>query len=179
MNLVKITVMRNIDDPADDLRVASRVRRDLWAHSPAEVDPNSATHGTHRDENGNAYFQFTTNFLEEVKRVVQEYGHTDRVRIEIVDENSGPECAGCGNIAGPVLPAVCRNCGFRDISPCPYCNQLIARQSYLSISGDLFKCPECHHRVRFHFHEPMFNAAGHYNQPLVVVEKVEEVTHAL
>jgi hypothetical protein len=173
MKKIRITVRHNPDDPADDLRIAARVRRDLWAHSHVEVDPDNPIHGTHRDTDRNAYFEFATNYPDEVSRVLDKYGHTQRVNVAIAKDESGPECANCGNIAGPILPSVCPTCKFRDISACPYCNQEIARQTYLPVSGNLFKCPMCGHRVRLSIHDPLFDSAGHYNQPLVIVEKAE------
>ncbi len=81
--------------------------------------------------------------------------------------------ANCGNVAGPILPTVCPNCRFRDIAACPYCNEEVARQSYLPINGNVFMCPKCQHRVRLAMHDPLFNSAGYYNEPLVLVEKAE------
>ena len=81
------------------------------------------------------------------------------------------ECINCGTYSDPVT--VCPNCGFRDISACPYCNQEIARQAYLPVSGDLFECPKCSRRVRFRFHDPIFDSEERYNQPLVIVEGAE------
>src|SRR5438552_640606 len=101
MDKVRITVRRNPDEPADDLRVAAKVRRDLWAHSPVEVDPDSPVHGTHRDSTQDAYFEFATNYLPEVERVLREFGYTQRVTLKVVKEGVGPECTNCGNIAGP------------------------------------------------------------------------------
>jgi hypothetical protein len=169
---VRITVRHNPEDPADDLRIAARVRRDLWAHSPAEVDPGSPIHGTHRDSERNAYFEFATNHLDEVKRVLREYGYGDRVAQAVVEEADGAECLSCGNIS-PELVTVCPTCGFRDVSPCPYCNSEIPRLEYLSIAGELFKCPKCAHRVRLQVADPLFDAQGHYNQPLVRVVPAE------
>jgi hypothetical protein len=170
---LRVTIRHNPDDSADDLRVAARVRRDLWAHSPVEVDPDSPSHGTHRDADRNAYFEFATNCPDEVQRVIDAFGYATRASVSIVTEGSGPECANCGNVAGPVLPTVCPTCKFRDISACPHCRQEIPRQSYLPVSGDLFKCPECHRRVRLRMIDPLFDSKGHYNQPLVVVDLAE------
>jgi len=50
------------DDRASELRTAADVRRDLWAHSPVEIDPDHPLHGTHRDEEGRAYFELATEF---------------------------------------------------------------------------------------------------------------------
>lgn len=173
MRKVRITIKHNPHDAADDLRLASRMRRDLWARSPVEIDPDSPSHGTHRDAEKNAYFEFATNYPEEVERVIREFGYEERASMTTVREGTGPECAQCGNVAGPVLPTVCPNCGFRDISACPYCNQEISRQCYLKENGDVFKCPACDQRVRLRMNDPLFNTRGYYNEPLVVVERVE------
>lgn len=172
MKKVRIIVRHNPDDPADDLRTAAQIRRDLWAHSPVEVDPDSPRHGTRRDADLNAYFEFATNYRDEVDRILERFG--GRAAASVVTEEAGPECANCGAVAGPVLPSVCPTCRFRDISPCPHCNQEVARQAYLPVRGDRFKCPTCGRGVTFHLHEPLFDDQGHYCQPLIVVERTEE-----
>jgi hypothetical protein len=179
MKKIRITVRHNPDDPADDLRIASQIRRDLWAHSPVEVDPDSPKHRTHRNADRSAYFEFATNYPDEVQRIIGEFADTQRVSMSVVKEEDGPECTNCGHVAGPILPSVCPSCGFRDISPCPHCKQEVARQAYLPVSGDLFKCPMCQHRVRLQVHDPLLDSNGDYNQPLVVVEGAEGQTHAL
>jgi len=159
--------------------VAALVRRDLWAHSPVEIDPDSPAHGTHRDAERNAYFEFATDRFEEVGRVLQEYGHSDRTTVTIIQDGSGAECVNCGNIS-PELVTKCPTCDFRDIDPCPYCNNEVPRLAYLPVSGDLFTCPMCHRRVRLQFNDPLFDADGHYNQPLVRVVPAEApVNHAV
>ena len=110
-------------DRASELRTAADVRRDLWAHSPVEVDPDHPLHGTHRDEDGRAYFEFATEFPKEVRRVIEEYKYTDKVELTETPTLPGEECANCGNVAGPVRPTVCPNCQFRDITPCPICRR--------------------------------------------------------
>src|SRR5947199_6565447 len=140
MQRVRVIVRHNPEDPADDLRVAARVRRDLWAHSPVEIDPDSPAHGTHRDAARNAYFEFATDRFPEVQRVLQDYGHADRVTAEVVSDTPGSECLNCGNVSTE-LNTVCPNCGFRDIDPCPYCNNEVARLAYTPVYGDLFECP--------------------------------------
>lgn len=172
MQRVRVIVQHNPKDPAADLRWAARVRRDLWAHSPVEIDPDSPTHGTHRDADHNAYFEFATDRLSEVRRVLQEYGHADRTKVEVVQDTAGTECPNCGNLS-PQLVTVCPTCLFRDIDPCPYCNNEVARLAYAPVAGDVFKCPMCHRRVRFRFNDPLFDANGHYNQPLVRVSPAE------
>ena len=173
MKKIRITVQHNPDDPVDDLRIAARVRRDLWAHSTVEVSPDSPKHGTHRDADRNAYFEFATNYPDEVQQVLDKYRYAHRVRAAIVTDEVGPECVNCGNISGAVLPTVCPTCQFRDISACPYCHHEVARQSYSPVCSNIFKCPMCGHRVRLRMRDPLFDSKGHYNEPLVIVEKVE------
>jgi len=174
MQRIRLTIRQNPTDPADDLRYAARLRRDLWAHSPVEIDPDSPVHGTHRDLSGNAYFEIVTNYQDEVRRILHEREYESRVSLSVEPGTVGPPCDNCGNIAAPVLPTVCPTCSFRNISPCPHCNREIPRQAYLPIAGDLFRCPMCQDTVRLHFHDPLFNPAGYYNQPLVVVESATE-----
>jgi predicted RNA-binding Zn-ribbon protein involved in translation (DUF1610 family) len=176
MKKVRLTIKRNPEDPADDLRYAARVRRDLWAHSPVEIDPESPVHGTHRDTSRNAYFEFATNYLADVERVLVDQGHHDRVEIAVKEGEVDPECLNCGisTTTKAELWTVCPNCGFRDISACPYCNEQVARSVYLPFNGDVFTCPKCHRRVRLRFHEPLFDSDGHFIQPIVVVEKLSE-----
>jgi hypothetical protein len=172
MQLVRVTIRHNPEVPTDDLRWAARVRRDLWAHSPVEIDPDSPKHSTHRDANRNAYFEFATDQLSEVQRVLREFGYAERASLEIIQEGNGTECINCGNIS-PDLVTVCPNCQFRDIDKCPYCMHEVARLSYIPIGGDVFKCPICHRRVRFQFNDPLFGASGRYNQPLILVNPTE------
>jgi hypothetical protein len=173
MQRVRITIRHNSADPAEDVRLAARARRDLWAHSPVEIDPDSPAHGTHRDAEGNAYFEFATDRLQEVDRVLKEYGHLDGGAMRtIVADGKGTECVNCGDIMAELLP-VCPNCNFRDIDPCPYCNNDIARLAYIAVTGDVFRCPACSRLVRFSFHDPLFDPTGHYNQPLVRVNPAE------
>jgi hypothetical protein len=168
---MRVTV-RATADRAGELRTAADLRRDLWAHSPVEVDPDHPLHGTHRDQDGRAYFEFATDFPGEVRRVIEQYHYTDKVELTEAPPLPGGECVNCGNVTGPVQPAVCPNCGFRDITPCPICQQPVPRQLYSRIAGDLFRCPHCKNRVRLRFNDPMILPGGDYNQPLVVVEEV-------
>jgi hypothetical protein len=172
MQRVRVIVKHNPRDPADDLRWAARVRRDLWAHSPVEIDPDSPAHGTRRDADRNAYFEFATDRTPEVRRVLQEHGYADRARVEVIQEGAGTECVNCGNIS-PELVTVCPTCSFRDIDPCPYCDAEVARLAYAPVAGDLFQCLVCHRRVRFQFNDPLLDESGHYNQPLVRVSPAE------
>ncbi len=170
---IRISVMPT-GDRTNDLRVAAKIRRDLWAHAPVEIDPDNPLHGAHRDEQERVYFEFSTCYPEDVSRVLRENGHDDRVEVQEVREPIGQACQNCGNIVGPVLPTVCPNCYFRDISACPVCHDEVPRQSYMRIDGDLFRCPHCRGRVRLRFNEPMFVDEGAYNQPLIVVDQAEK-----
>lgn len=174
MQRVRVTVKHNPQDPTDDLRWAARVRRDLWAHSPVEIDPDSPRHGTHRDAHKNAFFEFATDRLQEVERVLQEYGHGERAHATVIQDERGTECVSCGNIT-PGLVTVCPTCQFRDIAPCPYCKHEIPRLEYTPVFGDLFRCPMCHKRVRLQFQDAPFDHKGNYKQPLVLVVPAEPV----
>ncbi len=152
MQRVRITVRYNPEDPVDDLRRANRLRRDLWAHSPVTIDPDAPEGGTLRDANRNAFFEFVTDQLPEVHRVLRDYGYADRTMVDVVEEGDGTECVNCRKIA-PQLFSVCPNCSFRDVEPCPYCDSEVSRLEYIPVRGDLFTCPKCHHRVWFRFNE--------------------------
>lgn len=167
---LRITV-RPTGDRTEDLRIAANVRRDLWAQSLVEIDTDNPLHGTHRDEQERAYFEFATDHRDAVDRILTEHGHARLVMVTPVDGPVGQGCQNCGNIAGPILPPVCPNCYFKDITRCAACDELVSRQLYTKISGDLFRCPKCRGRVRLHYNTPMFLPDGTYNQPLVVIEK--------
>jgi hypothetical protein len=158
-------------DGAEELRYAARVRRDLWAHSPVDVDPDDPRNATYRDAERRPYFELTTDLPQEVRRVIREYGHEDRVTLTEVEEEPGPECLNCGNVVGPVFPTVCPNCEMREISPCPYCGQEVPRQNYIPVSGDLFICPECRSRVRVQTNPEQFATDGTFNPPLFLVKR--------
>jgi hypothetical protein len=163
--------VRPMANRVEELRIAGHVRQELWAHSPVEVDPDHPLHGTHRDNNGRAYFEFVTTMPDEVRRVLNARGFADRVDLIETPSIPGEECANCGNVSGPVLPSVCPNCDFRDISPCPACQREVPRSQYMKISNNLFRCPRCQNQVLLRFNEPMFLSDGRYNQPIVVVEE--------
>lgn len=172
MQRVRVTIRHNPNDSADDLRLAARLRRDLWGRSLLDIDPDKPRTNTHRDQQRNAYFEFVTDRLPEVERVVNESGYAQRTKVEVIQQGGGSECVNCGNIA-PDLITVCPTCAFRDIDPCPYCGQEVARLAYVSLGGDVFRCPVCHRRVRFRFNDPVFDASGRYNPPLVRVTPTE------
>ncbi len=172
MRRVRLTVSKG-KDLTEELRYLARIRQALYAHSPVEVDPDNPIHGTHRNSDGKAYFEFVTDHIKEVERVLNEHDKAKRVALSYPRFKPGSECVNCGNIAGSVTPAVCPNCGFREISACPYCAANVPRESYIDVAGDLQKCPDCKRRVRFKFADPLFKRDGTYQQPLVDVEKVE------
>lgn len=173
MPKIRITIQHNPEDPAEDLRFAARVRHHLWAHSPVEIDPDSRVHGTHRNGQSKAYFEFATDRLPEVERALREFGHADRVSLAVVDEAIGEPCQNCGNVAGPILPTVCPTCGHRDIDPCPNCGVEVARQEYVKIAGDLFRCPRCDQRVRLQINPDVWRSDGTLNEPVVVTETAQ------
>ena len=144
---MRVTV-RPTGDRTEDLRIAERARRDIFSHAPVEVGPDNPIRGINRDESGRAYFEFSTEHAAPVSQVVKDYGHEGRVDLAESSGQFGEACQNCGNIAGPILPAVCPNCGFRDISPCPNCAHDIPRQDYVRLGSNLFKCPNCEQRVR-------------------------------
>lgn len=164
--------MKKTGSQADDL-LATDVRRTIWEHAPVEVDPDNPLRGTHRDEQGQVYFEFSTALPEEVHRVLREHHPEARLVLTESREPVGEACQKCGNIAGPVLPAVCPNCGFRDVSPCPVCKEEIPREQYVVRGKTLVRCPKCRSRLRMRFNEPLCLPDGEYNQPLVVVEEAE------
>jgi hypothetical protein len=167
---IRLTIV-NSKDLTEGLMYAARVRRDLWAHSPVDVDPDDPRYGTHRDSEKRPYFELITDKYDEVKRVLAEHGHSDRVLLTEVVEERGPECLNCGNVAGTVFPAVCPNCGMREISACPFCQKDVPRQLYRKVSGDLYVCPECECRVRMQTNPEPFRGDGTYNPPLFLVKR--------
>lgn len=166
---IRLTVRHNPVDPADDLKQIARLRHDLWAHSPVEVDPDNPTYQTQRDSDRNAYFEFATEFPSEVRRVLRQHGFENRVSMRELGE-VGLVCTRCGFLSGFVT--VCPNCNQRDIDPCPHCGQEIFRERYEPVGGDLFECPNCRRRVRL-----LFNDLGKYERsfidPVVLVEDAQ------
>ncbi len=163
--------VRATGDRVGEMQTATNLRRDLWAHSPVEVDPDHPLYGANRDERGRVYIEFATAYPDEARRVVNEYHYADKVDLIETTALLGEECINCGNVAGPVQPAICPNCGFQDISPCPICEENVPRQRYSRIDRDLFRCPHCKNRVRLRYNSPMVLPDGNFNQPLVVVEE--------
>ncbi len=159
------------DDRVAELRTAENLRQHLWAHSRVEVDPKYPLQGIHRDKDGRAYFEFATKAPAEVRQVIEQHQDSDKVELTETPPLPGEECANCGNVAGPVLPTVCPNCHFRNISACPICGEEVSKKLYARIAGNRFRCPRCNNHVRLRFNSPMFLPDGSYNQPLVVVEE--------
>jgi hypothetical protein len=78
----RIKIKKNENDPSVDLEIASSLRRDLWAHSPIEIDVDDPKVATKRNANRVAYFEFSTEYPDEVDRVVREYGYANFVDVE-------------------------------------------------------------------------------------------------
>lgn len=169
MRRIKI-IIKSTDDSTEELRYAAMLRRDLYAHSPVEIDPDNRLHGTRRDSNGRAYFEFATDYPEEVRRIINQFGYKEQVELTECDDVAGEACANCGNIVGGPIPSVCPTCGFRDISQCPHCSTDVSRQAYVPDAGNLFRCPNCKLRVRLCFNNPLLKADGTYSEPLVIVK---------
>ena len=174
MPRIRLTVDKHPLDRADDLRLASRLRASLYTHSAIAVDPDNRAYAIHRDGDGNAYFEFSADSVQAVQDVVSKCGVPDRVKIAKVAGPDGEPCLNCGNIAGAIAPAVCTNCGFRDVSDCPHCGEHVPRKCYKPFSGNLLRCPSCNGFVRLAFNDPLFKPNGEYNQPVVIVHKAVE-----
>ncbi len=176
MHRFRITIT-NSPDRAEQLRLASRIRQELIERTRVSLASDYPLPGVHRDEQGRAYLEFATNDLNRIRQVLHEGGHDQHAALSEPRDPLGEPCASCGNVAGPVLPAICPNCGFREITPCPVCQQLNPRSSYEHVSGNLFLCPTplegARHRVRFTYNEPMFNPDGTYHQPFIVILEAE------
>ncbi len=170
MGRIRITIL-DTGDRTEDLKLAARIRQEVSANSPAMANSDSPLRGTHRDVEGRAYFEYATDSPDDVKKTLQDRGFEGRVSLDEHPDRLGHECANCGNRAGPYLPDVCPNCGFRDITPCPVCREKVSREEYIRLTSDLFRCPRCQQRVRLRFNEPMFEPDGLLRPPLVIVEE--------
>jgi hypothetical protein len=173
MHRIRITALPN-SGRSDELRRLATLRRELYAHSPVEIDPDNPAHETRHDEQRRPYFEFSTDYLDEVQRVLRDFGHIDHVAMDEVPGPAGDPCLNCGHVAGPLTPSECPSCGFRDISPCPHCHQEVCRQEYEPVAGELFRCSHCLTLVCLRFNDPLIRANGGYNQPVVVVEVAAE-----
>ncbi len=172
MTRFRITVL-DPPDRAEQIRRASRIRRDLIEQVKVRIDPIYPLQGIHRNNEGRAYLEFVTDDLDEVRHVLRSAGHERYAELNESNEPLGEACTNCGNIAGAILPAICPNCDFHDVSRCPICGELNPRTAYERIRGTLYLCPTkqegIRHRVRLVFNEPMFNPDGSNRQPLVLV----------
>jgi hypothetical protein len=164
---VKVYVEATENASADLLRLG-KVRHALWHDGLVEGAPL----GAHRDRNGRPFFIF--RFRGDIKRVREALDPMLEALVEVTDEADSDECINCGNRPGDPLPTVCRNCEFRDISPCPSCRQEVPRQSYDTVAGDLFRCPRCNAHVRMEFNPNLFDEAGHLREPAVFVRLTKE-----
>lgn len=120
----------------------------------------------HVRKDGRVYIDAKSS--EDVARAVVGAVVTAAVDYEPAETRQIDECLNCGNIAD--LPsAVCPNCEYRDIAPCPSCRHDVARQEYEDVHGDISRCPKCHTRVRMSLCDPMWLPNGLLNQPAVIV----------
>ena len=167
---VRITI-KDTGNRRNDLQTAVDLKSEVLNHVPVGLDPEHPLVGIHRDEAGRAYFEFATDYPGEIRRVIDQFHHTEQVEVLDNPPLPGEECLKCGNIPGPVQPSVCPSCGFKDITSCPVCAQPIPRDSYSPLGGNLFRCPHCRNRVWLRYNSPMVLRNGEFNQPLVVVEE--------
>ena len=176
MTRLRITIL-NAPDRREQLRLASRVRSDDIENLHVHLDVEHPIRGIHRDVKNRPYFEFLAKSEDNVQELLREHCHSDYTEVTTSEASNGDACANCGNIAGPVLPPVCPNCGFRDIDPCPICGTESPRALYQKVTGSLFICPDRRdgvHKVRLLFNDPMFNMDGTYRQPLIVVTPAED-----
>lgn len=162
----------------DDLRVASSAKSQLSAYPLIWEDSEHPLHGIHRDCENQFYFEFATENPEAARDFINTLPTAARLEVLQDPPIPGEGCENCGNIAGPILPSVCPNCEFRDISPCPNPNcpdREVPRKMYIRFGGNELRCPRCATRVLLRFNEPMFRADGSFNSPLIVVELAEAV----
>lgn len=164
MAQIKVYV-ESTDDMAGDLRRLGKVRYGLWQSGLVQGAPL----GAHRDRDGHLFFRLRGDF-QQVRAAVD----PDQAKVELVHDTDADECVNCGNRPGDPLPTVCTNCGFRDITPCPNCQQEVPRQTYEQVAeASLYRCPRCTHHVRLEFNPDLFDAAGQLHAPAVVVRLAE------
>jgi hypothetical protein len=163
----------NVIDRTEQVRLAYRVRENLIEHAQVWVDSEHPLQGVHRDTAGHAYLEFAAENRGTISDVLNRGPLVGFTELRETDDPLGEACQDCGNIAGPVQPPVCPNCGFRDIGPCPVCGVLHSRHDYVEVGGNLFYCPTrnngTRHRVRLMFNDPLLRLDGKLNQPLVLV----------
>jgi DNA-directed RNA polymerase subunit RPC12/RpoP len=172
MDMQKIKISADIHD--DDHRRLVKIRKHLHAYSSVGINPENPAYAIHRDKEGRAYFQLSTNKVKEVDRVLAELGHTAYARVEAAEGIAAEPCLRCGLIVEGPPPAKCKDCGFQETSPCPHCSRDVSRASYRSGEGGLLRCPSCNGAVILHFNEPLFKPDGDYNEPVIVVELIAD-----
>jgi hypothetical protein len=174
---MRVSLISSADRKAD-LKTASTVRARLYEQTSVWEDPDHPLPGIHRDCQKRLYFEFATDDPEKAREMVAGFPFAARLAISENPPLPGEGCQNCGNVAGPILPSVCPNCDFRDISPCPnpHCpRHEVPRREYIRIGANLFRCPACSTHVRFRYNEPMFLSDGTFNPPLVLVDIAEAV----
>lgn len=157
----------NISAPTkpDGLLVARRIRLGLEAKGAETLK------GEYVRNDGRLYLdvEAPSQLLE--LRHLSELAADEGIEIAVEEVQATPEveeCLNCGNV--PEAPfAVCANCGFREISPCPHCHTDVSRTAYTTAGSGIFQCPVCHTRVRLAYNEPIWRDDGRYNEPAVVV----------
>ncbi len=131
----------NVPDRADQLRRATRLRGDLIDHAEVWLDPDHPLQGIHRDLEGHSYFEFAAENRKAIDRVLAGDGYSAYAELTEPKDPLGEPCQNCGNVAGPILPPQCPNCGFVDISCCPVAvhtpNNLYSRFVLLHMSQQL------------------------------------------
>jgi hypothetical protein len=166
----------NVPDRTDQLRRATRVWQDLIEHDQVWLDPDHPLQGVHCDTEGHSYFEFAAESREAISGVLVRDGYSAYTELTETEDPLGQPCQDCGNVAGPILPPQCPNCGFVDIGRCPICNEWNSRRRYDHISGSLYYCPTrsedgARHRVRLVYNEPLINLDGSFKQPLILVKE--------
>ena len=131
----------NVDDRGEQLRLGYKVREDLIEQGRTWLDPEWPLEGVHRDTEGRAYLELAAESREAIDGVLNRNCHGAYTALSETADPLGDGCQRCDNIAGPVQPPVCPNCGFRDIGPCTVCGKLNSRELYTEISGNQFYCP--------------------------------------
>jgi hypothetical protein len=163
--------LKKMNHERGDINLGADLQQAIWKNAPTDYDREHPLYGIHRDEAGQVYFEFATESPEEVQKVIDQSPIKEQAELTESPSLPGNECMKCGNVAGPINPAVCTSCGFRDIAPCPVCGKEVPRESYLQIVGNLRRCPNCKSRVRFHHNTPIAFPNGDWNQPLIVIEE--------
>ncbi|QEH35780.1 hypothetical protein OJF2_43370 [Aquisphaera giovannonii] len=176
MPRTRVTIT-NVADRREQLRVASRIRTQAVEALRPRLDPENPLNGVHRNRDGQPYFEFNADDFDAVRRFLADHDAGHGIVVTEATERLGEACVNCGNVAGPTLPTVCPNCGFRDIDPCPICGNEVSRRDYRR-SGPIFTCPTAinghYHHVRLTFNEPLFERDGSFRQPLVIVSPAED-----